>query len=102
MLSKVEQETIICFNNATKEANVFTYSSKLKKKILEYAELFPDMVQIQYTTDEGGVSAIVPKRTVGIRSPKKREVTDEQRERMSRIAKELNAAMNEEEEDEEE
>lgn len=112
MLSRTEQETIICFNNGSNTADIYTHSTKLKKKLLSYAEEFPDLVQIRYTTEEGGISAVVPKRTVhGIRSPKKRETTEAQRERMSQIAKEraksfaeglLDEEEDEDEEDEEE
>lgn len=100
-LTRCEQETIIIYNNQDKTALVYTCHSKMKNKLRLFAEQFPEDVIIE-KEDEISISAIVPKKCVAsIRTPKKREVSDEQRQRMSEMAKSMSLKDDEDEEEDE-
>ena len=59
-LSRLEQETIITFNEAEGFAEVHTHNDRLKKRLTELAETRSDNVQYR-GSDNGGVSHRVPK-----------------------------------------
>ena len=81
-----EKETIINFNNAEKAASYYTLNFHKRKELLEHAEKYPEQVKI--VSDNGeAIEASLPKRWIKIRPP--RELTDEQRARLSEQGKRL-------------
>lgn len=63
-LTKVEQETIILYNEAESTAEVFTYDKKLLNKLERLAEKYPKQI-----TRTGDQQYLVPKGCVLIREP---------------------------------
>lgn len=76
-LTSFERETIMTYNNAEGEANVYTLNLSMRRKILQLATEYPDEVKILHQAEDM-VEATVPKSWVKIRPPRK--LTDEQRE----------------------
>ncbi|MCD8377858.1 MAG: hypothetical protein LUB59_03625 [Candidatus Gastranaerophilales bacterium] len=78
-LSKVEQETIICYNEAEKTASVYTHNGPLRKKLERLAQERPDECRLERTSHEGqAVDYIVPKKWVKVSAG--RQWTEEQRQ----------------------
>ena len=69
MLTKLEQETIILYNEEEGTASVYTHNKKLITKLRRMAEKFPDKVYPERREHPGAVSYIVPKRCVSVREP---------------------------------
>ena len=63
-LSRIEQETIILYNEAEATAEVFTYDQKLLTKLERLTEKYPGQV-----TRTGERQFIVPKACVLVREP---------------------------------
>lgn len=63
-LSRIEQETIILYNEAESTAEVFTYDQKLFHKLERLTEKYPGQI-----TRTGERQFIVPKACVLIREP---------------------------------
>lgn len=81
-LSKLEKETIILYNEAEKEADVFTYNRALIKRLKGLCEKHPDAFHYKSDNGAGGLTFIIPKRYVKINAP--RTVSDKQREQLSK------------------
>ena len=78
-LSLLEQETIILFNRAEKEAEVFTYDPTMKRKLKEIAA---DFEEVRQTEDNGagGVTYTLPKNLISVRRPRpKRKLTEKEK-----------------------
>lgn len=75
-LEKIEQETILLYNNAEKEANVYSCNEDVKKQVRQLAKDFPEQVKIK-RDDEITIDAVVPKKWIKIVPPRK--LSDEQR-----------------------
>ena len=69
MLTRLEQETIILFNEEEKTASVYTHNAKLTEKLRRMAEKFPDQVYPERREHPGAVSYIVPKGCISVREP---------------------------------
>ena len=63
-LSKLEQETIILYNEAEPHAEVYTMDAKLMARLAGFARDYPDKVQ---QVDDNNY--IVPKRMISLRKP---------------------------------
>lgn len=63
-LTKVEQETIVLYNEAESTAEVFTYDQRLLHKLERLAEKYPKQI-----TRTGERQYLVPKGCVLIREP---------------------------------
>ncbi len=63
-LSKLEQETILLYNQAEPTADVYTHDPKLIEKLTRLAEKYPDQI---LRRDEHRFT--VPKRCVSVREP---------------------------------
>ena len=83
-LSKLEQETIVLFNEAEATASVYTHNKKLREKLERMALKFPGKVALERPEQAGAVSYLVPKSCVSVREPFSRA----RREAASRRAKE--------------
>lgn len=81
-VSRIEQETIMVFNEQEKTATVETYSTRIKKVIFKaLEESFEDVILLEDDKETGRVKCIVPKKWVKLRMGRK--LTDEQRKAMS-------------------
>lgn len=85
-LTSVERETIVTYNNAEDEANVYTLNFSMRRKVLQLAEEHPDDVKI-LNLSEDMVEATFPKSWVKIRPPRK--LSDEQRKAMAERGRSL-------------
>lgn len=86
-LSRLEQETIIVFNEQEQEAIIETFKSSLIKRLNKLCKEYPDKFKFVSEYTEGCRKYIVSKKYVRIGSPK--IVSDEQREAMSKRAKKM-------------
>ncbi len=78
--SRIEQETIINFNEEEKEASVYTFNRALQRKLARLAEEHPDECRKAKTWQPGeSVEYIVPKKWIKVSPPKKVNYTDEQK-----------------------
>ena len=68
-LSKLEQESIILYNEEESTASIYTHDPKLKRKLKRLAEKYPDKVYPDRAVHAGAVSYAVPKSCVSIREP---------------------------------
>lgn len=68
-LTKAEQETIISFDEEMDTASVYTYDSRLRKKLIELSKRFPEQFVLERKEAQGLVVYRIPKRCVGIRPP---------------------------------
>ena len=82
-LSKLEQESIILYNEEESTASIYTHDPKLKRKLKLLAEKYPDKVYPDKAVHAGAVSYAVPKSCVSVREP----FSDERRRADSERAK---------------
>ena len=80
-ISRLEQETIITFNEAEATANIYTHNAALIRKLEALAGSRPDEVQRARSYPDGGREYIVPKRWVKVQPP--RAYSEEQRAAMA-------------------
>ena len=59
-LSKLEQESIILYNEEESTASIYTHDPKLKRKLKRLAEKYPDKVYPDKAVHAGAVSYAVP------------------------------------------
>lgn len=77
-LSRVEQETIILFNEAEATASVYTYNGALKRKLSGLCEARPEEARQTKDDGTGGLTFTVPKRWIKVNAGP--ILTDEQRQ----------------------
>ncbi len=82
-LSRIEQETIVLYNEEEATASVYTHDTKLIDKLKRLSEKYPDKIYVERKEHYGAVSFIVPKSCVCIREP----YSDERRKAASERAK---------------
>lgn len=68
-LTRVEQETIILFNEAEPQAEVYTYNQRLKEKLEGLALRFPEEIARKDPDRFGAATFTVPKRLVTVNAP---------------------------------
>ena len=73
-----ERETIVVMDDLGKDAEVFTFSEPLIRKLRNYAVERPDECKIVKEYESGAYTFEVPKKWVKVSPPRK--VSDEQRE----------------------
>ena len=79
-LSRYEQETILNFNDKEKTASVYTHNRALQRGLQKLVEERPEECKLDGVCRDGqAVSFPVPKRWIKVASPRKRQMTDEQR-----------------------
>lgn len=86
-ISRLEQETVIVFNQAEQTADISTFKSSWITKLKEFAKEYPDLVTFVKEDKYGCATFTIPKRCISLRSPKKKEISEEQRQAMSERAK---------------
>lgn len=85
-LTNQERETIICFNEADKTAEVFTYNGRMLRDLDKLSSERPDEVQHKKDNGDGGHTYIVPKKWIKVRAS--RILTEEQKKQAAdRMAK---------------
>lgn len=69
-LTKLERETIILFNEAEPNAEIYTHNTRLKNRLAAFMEKHPTLVN-RKEADAEALSAIIPKNmlTIAFRSP---------------------------------
>ena len=90
-LSKLEQESIILYNEEESTASIYTHDPKLKRKLKRLAEKYPDKVYPDKAVHAGAVSYAVPKSCVSVREP----FSDERRRQRTRQKRRIYAARKE-------
>lgn len=87
---KLSQTTEIYFNEYNSTAVIITYNHRLKKKLAEFAEKFPDCCELRtrYSDSGGGVKYVIDKSRMSIRfmSP----CSEERKEMYTNILKSIN------------
>ena len=68
-LTKIEQETILNYNEEESEAQVYTHNTRLKAKLKRLSEKYPDLIYPDRPEHPGAVSYIVPKSCISVREP---------------------------------
>ncbi len=66
-LSKYEKETIVNFNEAEKEATVYTHNADLKRRLADFSQKYPALCRMEFQNNEGGVSYVLDKSRLSIR-----------------------------------
>ena len=89
-ISRLEQETIINFNEAESTATVYTHNGALVRKLEGLADQRPDEAKRGRVFPDGGREYTIPKRWVKVNAGPM--YTDEQRQAMAERAKTLRRA----------
>ena len=69
-LSNYEKETIFLFNEADREASVFTYNDALKKQLEALCVSHPEQVLRTEDNGYGGLTFALPKKWLKIKPPR--------------------------------
>lgn len=72
-LSKVEQETVITYNEAEPTADIYPHNARLKQRLREIAEQFPDECCFVQDNGYGGVTYRISKTLIQVRKPYSKE-----------------------------
>ena len=84
-LTKLEKETILLFNEQEDEAEIYTYSKKLIKKLSVVAERNPQLYKLVSTDSDGGVCYHFSKKLLSVRFLE--PISQEERQNRSERAK---------------
>ena len=69
-LSRIEQETIINFNEAEGEASVYTHNTALKERLLGLCQDHPSQVRLTADNGRGGLTFALPKKWLKVTPPR--------------------------------
>lgn len=58
-LTKYEKETIILFNEAEDQVDVFTYNVNLKRRLANFSRKYPELCRKKAVNKEGGVTYLI-------------------------------------------
>ena len=64
---KRRKVTELYFNEYDDTAEIYTYNTKLKKRLSEYADTYPDLCRLTEDNSEGGLRFEIDKRRISIR-----------------------------------
>ena len=97
--SRIEQETILLFNEEEKTASVYTFNKSLQRKLASLAKERPEECYLDkpQNTLDGAVEYIIPKKWIKIRAS--RILSDEQRAALSERAKNMRESIAEDTEE---
>jgi hypothetical protein len=84
--SRIEQETIVCFNEAESSADIETFNGVLTRRLARLSETRPG--EVKEITDtfrkrDGAVRYTFPKKWLKINPP--RQLSDEEKERLKKM-----------------
>ena len=81
-LTKLEQETIILFNEGEPNAEVYTHNGKWKRRLGQLSIEFPaEVTLVKGNPHAGAVTYSLPKSLVSVRKPMSEETREAARER---------------------
>ena len=66
-LTKKQKITELYFNEKDSNTEVYTHNTNLKKRLLAYAEKYPELCQQTDDDDQGGLRFEIDKRRISIR-----------------------------------
>ena len=89
-ISKIEQETVILFNEAAANASVYTYNGTLKRKLSGLCSTRPEEARQTKDDGRGGLTFEVPKRWVKVNAGP--VYTEEQRQAMKERARAISTS----------
>ena len=89
-VSKIEQETVILFNEAEPTASVYTYNGALKRKLSGLCDIRPTEARQTRDDGRGGLTFEVPKRWIKVNAS--RILTAEQKEERAERARAIFSA----------
>lgn len=78
-MNRLEQETIILFNEQEQQAEVYTHNKALQKRLSGFCEKHPESFSFRGDNGAGAKTFIVPKKRITVTAP--RTLTPEQREK---------------------
>lgn len=84
-LSKIEQETVVLFNEAEPTASIYTYNGALKRKLTGLCHTRPTEARLTKDDGRGGLTFEVPKRWIKVNAS--RLLTEEQKKERAERAK---------------
>ena len=98
-LTKLEKESIVLFNEQEDEAEIYTYSKKLIKKLSVVAERNPQQYKLVGTDSDGGVCYRFSKKLLSIRflepiSQEERQIRSERAKRNDMLKTRQNRKLN--------
>ena len=85
-LTKKQKVTEVYYNAKDPTAEVYTYDTKLKKRLLEYAAKFPELCQQTDDDEQGGLRFEIDKSRISIRLTA--PYSEKRRKAVSEVAKE--------------
>ena len=91
-LTRLEKETILLFNEQEDEAELYTYSKKLIRKLSFVAERNPQLYKLISTDSDGGVCYRFSKKLLSRRFLE--PVSQEERQKRSERAKRIGLSKN--------
>lgn len=65
-ITKIEKETIILFNEAEEKANIYTYNTGLKKRLVAFNKKYPHLCRLE-KEEQGSATYLIDKTRVSIR-----------------------------------
>lgn len=89
-ISKIEQETIVQFNEAEPTASIYTYNGALKRKLTGLCHTRPTEARPTKDDGRGGLTFEVPKRWVKVNAGP--VYTEEQRQAMKERARAISTS----------
>lgn len=66
-LTKKQKVTDLYYNAKDPMAEIYTYDTKLKRRLLEYAEKYPQLCQLTEDDEQGGLRFEIAKERISIR-----------------------------------
>lgn len=86
-MTRTEKETIVLFNEAETMAEIFTYNKALQSKLERLCTEYPSLFKKDRINRDGSIFYTVPKKYVGINSPKR--INSKYRQKLAENAKQL-------------
>ena len=84
-LKKQQKVTEIFYNAKDPKAEIYTHDTKLKKRLLAYAEKHPELCRQTDDDEQGGLTFVIAKQRISIRITE--PYSEERRKAASAIAK---------------
>ena len=80
-MTKYERETVLNYNDEEKVATVYTCNKALMRKADNFCSLFPEVYKV-IRQDEYSKTYEIPKKLISLRSPVKRKISEELKQKM--------------------
>ena len=89
-MTNYEKETVINYNEAEKEASVYTANKKLMARLETLSKKFPEQFKFSRKFSDGAKEYIIPKKYVAIKAPRPKLSDEEKAELVKRLSKSKN------------